>query len=144
METADILTTQESTHVQITNKVPAIGPPWQCCSSQGALCQAVSGQKKIDYWNGTSGAVPPLPNTPSWHGAQLKHRGNFTFTLTVTLFLWFCSEWLLAVSKNNVCLKGTKISGYWRHPNNVTTALKAVPRQEFQKCFQQWQVASLG
>jgi hypothetical protein len=27
------------------------------------------------------GAIPPLPNTPSWHGAQLKHRGNFTFTL---------------------------------------------------------------
>jgi hypothetical protein len=20
------------------------------------------------------------PNTPSWHGAQLKHRDNFTFT----------------------------------------------------------------
>jgi len=28
------------------------------------------------------GTIPPLPNTPSWHGAQLKHRGNFTFTLT--------------------------------------------------------------
>jgi hypothetical protein len=26
-----------------------------------------------------SGAIPPLPNTPSWHGAQLKHRENFTF-----------------------------------------------------------------
>jgi len=26
-------------------------------------------------------AIPPLPNTPSWRGAQLKkHRGNFTFT----------------------------------------------------------------
>jgi hypothetical protein len=25
-------------------------------------------------------AVPPLPNTPSWRGAQLKHRDNFTFT----------------------------------------------------------------
>jgi hypothetical protein len=25
------------------------------------------------------GAIPPLPNTPSWHGAQLKHRDNFTF-----------------------------------------------------------------
>jgi hypothetical protein len=22
-------------------------------------------------------AIPPLPNTPSWRGAQLKHRGNF-------------------------------------------------------------------
>jgi hypothetical protein len=26
-------------------------------------------------------AVPPLPSTPSWRGAQLKHRDNFTFTL---------------------------------------------------------------
>jgi hypothetical protein len=23
-----------------------------------------------------------LPNTPLWHGAQLKHRDNFTFTFT--------------------------------------------------------------
>jgi hypothetical protein len=27
-----------------------------------------------------SGAIPPLPNTPSWRGAQLKHTDNFTFT----------------------------------------------------------------
>jgi hypothetical protein len=26
------------------------------------------------------GAIPPLPNTPPWCGAQLKHRDNFTFT----------------------------------------------------------------
>jgi hypothetical protein len=26
------------------------------------------------------GAIAPLPNTPSWRGAQLKHRDNFTFT----------------------------------------------------------------
>jgi hypothetical protein len=26
-----------------------------------------------------SGAIPPLPNTPSWLGAQVKHRDNFTF-----------------------------------------------------------------
>jgi len=49
-----------------------------------ALCQAVSGTK-LNYWTGTS-----------------------------TLFPWFGSEWLLAVSKN-VCIKGTKILGYWRH-----------------------------
>jgi len=23
-----------------------------------------------------SGAIPPLPNTPSWHGAQLKKSGD--------------------------------------------------------------------
>jgi hypothetical protein len=26
-----------------------------------------------------SGAIPPLPNKPSWRSAQLKHRDNFTF-----------------------------------------------------------------
>jgi hypothetical protein len=34
------------------------------------------------------------------------------------------------------------ISGYWRHPkkcDNSTTALKAIPQQELQKCFKQWQ-----
>jgi hypothetical protein len=30
-----------------------------------------------------SGAVPPLPNTPPWRGAQLKH-GDFTFTYGVS------------------------------------------------------------
>jgi len=25
------------------------------------------------------GVIPPLPNTPSWRGAELKHRDNFTF-----------------------------------------------------------------
>jgi hypothetical protein len=28
------------------------------------------------------GVVPPLPNTPSWRGAQWEHRDNFTFYLT--------------------------------------------------------------
>jgi hypothetical protein len=27
------------------------------------------------------GAILPLPNTPSWRGARLKHMDNFTFTL---------------------------------------------------------------
>jgi hypothetical protein len=26
-----------------------------------------------------SGVIPPLLNMPSWRGAQLKHRDNFTF-----------------------------------------------------------------
>jgi hypothetical protein len=31
------------------------------------------------------GAILPLPNMPSWHGAQLKkkYRDNFNFTFTV-------------------------------------------------------------
>jgi len=27
------------------------------------------------------GAIPLLPNTPSWRGAKLKHTDNFTFDL---------------------------------------------------------------
>jgi hypothetical protein len=30
------------------------------------------------------GGIPPLPNTPSWCGAELKHRDNFTFAFTFT------------------------------------------------------------
>jgi hypothetical protein len=32
-----------------------------------------------------SGAIPPLPDSPSWRGAQLKHSDNFTFTFTFTI-----------------------------------------------------------
>jgi len=32
------------------------------------------------------GAVPPLPNMPSWHGAQLEeHRDNFFLCLRFLL-----------------------------------------------------------
>jgi hypothetical protein len=31
------------------------------------------------------GAIPPLPHMPSWRGAQLKHRDDFTFAFTCTL-----------------------------------------------------------
>jgi hypothetical protein len=30
-----------------------------------------------------SGAISPLPNTPSWRGAQLKHRESFTFFIVL-------------------------------------------------------------
>jgi len=29
------------------------------------------------------GAIHPLPNMPSQHGAQLKHRDNFAFTKSI-------------------------------------------------------------
>jgi hypothetical protein len=54
-------------------------PPWQCSSSEGALCQVVS-VPTIDYWK--------------W---------------TRTLFPCFCSKLLMAVFENKFCLKGTKI-----------------------------------
>jgi hypothetical protein len=31
------------------------------------------------------GVIPPLPNTLSWRGAQLKHRGTFTCSINVKL-----------------------------------------------------------
>jgi hypothetical protein len=34
-----------------------------------------------------SGAISPLPNTPSWRGAWLKHRDDFTFTFTSRSFM---------------------------------------------------------
>jgi hypothetical protein len=80
-------------------------PPWQCSSSQGALCQAVSAQKSI---------------------TEIEHPPYYPE---------IDSEWLVAVSKNKVCLKGTKILGYWTYPKNVTTPLKAIPQQGFQKRF---------
>jgi hypothetical protein len=73
-------------------------PPWQCSSSEGALCQELTGQNWLLKCN-----THPIP------------------------LIWL----QMAISKNKVCLKGTKILGFWRHPKNVTTALKAVPQQEF-------------
>jgi hypothetical protein len=32
----------------------------------------------------TRGAILPLPNTPFWRGAQLKHKYNFAFNFTFT------------------------------------------------------------
>jgi len=37
-------------------------------------------------WSRKLGAIPPLLNTPSWRGAQLKHRDNFTFTFNSDVF----------------------------------------------------------
>jgi hypothetical protein len=31
--------------------------------------------------SGMRGAISHSPNTPSWRGAQLKHRDDFTFSL---------------------------------------------------------------
>jgi hypothetical protein len=57
-----------------------------------------------------SGAVPPLPNTPSWRGARLgEHRDNFTLftfynhsiilvlTMQQVLHFFYCVQRNLAV-----------------------------------------------
>jgi hypothetical protein len=43
-----------------------------------------------------SGTIPPLPNTPSWRGAPLKHRNNFTFyniRVDIRELVWEGVEW---------------------------------------------------
>jgi hypothetical protein len=72
-------------------------------------CQAVSG-----------------PEINKWNGAP-------------TLFPWFGLKWLLAVTRNKVCLEGMKISRHWRYQKNMTMVLKAIPQGEFHKCSHQWQ-----
>jgi hypothetical protein len=65
------------------------------------------------------GAIPPLPNTPSWRGAELEHRDNFTFTFTDTGFEVFTAVkvrvpmsfdamqccWKISVFRRNFTLK---------------------------------------
>jgi hypothetical protein len=50
-----------------------------------------------------SGAKPPLPNTPSWRGAQLKHRDNFYLSHDNVPPVPFCSIYspLIMFDKNN-------------------------------------------
>jgi hypothetical protein len=70
------------------------------CSSSQSALCQEVSGTEIDYWNGTP-----------------------------TLFPRFGSKWLL-FPKREVYLKGTKISGYRKHPKKIWTL--------FQKCFQQW------
>jgi len=46
--------------------------------------------------------------------------------------------------KNKVCLKGTQILGYWKHPKKMWRRRWKLFHTGFQKCFQHWQTASLG
>jgi hypothetical protein len=60
-----------------------------------------------------------------------------------TRFPWFGCEWLLAVSRNKVCLNGTKISGYWRHPKRCDDGAESystigVPKNVFQQRQHRW------
>jgi len=50
--------------------------PFRSVSSGSEFC----GQFLNTINNTVFSSPPPLPNTPSWRGAQLKHRDTFTFT----------------------------------------------------------------
>jgi hypothetical protein len=62
---------------------------------------------------------------------------------TLMLFLWFGSKWLLAVSKNTVYLKETKISGYQSHPTKCDDGTESYSITGVPKIFPTM-VASLG
>jgi hypothetical protein len=48
------------------------------------------------------GVIPPLPNTPSWRGAQLKYRDNFTGLRSKPLVLGISQDLeLLTVTSAN-------------------------------------------
>jgi hypothetical protein len=51
---------------------------------------------------------------------------NRTLKWNTALSIRFGSSWLLVpLSGNNVCLKGTKISGYWRHAKQCDDSAKS-------------------
>jgi hypothetical protein len=50
------------------------------------------------------GAIPPLPNTPSWHGAQLKHEEDFTLTITQR------SGWVEVLLEEKCTVDNTSVS----------------------------------
>jgi hypothetical protein len=54
-----------------------------------------------------SGAIPPLPHTPSWHGVQLKHRDNFTFYLYHT----YLHHWRHGTKCRELPLDGNRSKG---------------------------------
>jgi len=55
------------------------------------------------------GAVPPLPNTLSWRGAELKHRDNFTFYLIYAIFISMKLPVLLAITEDFTVHTPTRI-----------------------------------
>jgi hypothetical protein len=62
-----------------------------------------------------SGAIPRLPNTPSWRGAQLKHRDNFTFTF------FFCSCLICGKSDSNFSLNNNSVKVCFQRPDTFST-----------------------
>jgi hypothetical protein len=72
------------------------------------------------------GAIPPLPNTPSWRGAQSNRRDNFTFTFKVTklgiriikpLIMYFFQ------SSCHLLIQYTPHTDVFTHPVNCHTKL---------------------
>jgi hypothetical protein len=60
------------------------------------------------------GAIPPLPNTPSWHGAQFKkHSDNFTFTLHSSDDNTVITSRMIRCAGNVACIWKQLYTRYW-------------------------------
>jgi len=153
METANISTTQESLHVQIINEDIAhhfllisrimlcLNYSTRANSQPSLLCKNIeavmwsSAYKKLELW------------LHSWilhHDNAAAHKCSLSssFCPKNRLLKWntHCilligSEWLLAVSKDKVCLKGAKISGYWKHPKKVWQGTRSCSATGVAKMF---------
>jgi hypothetical protein len=51
------------------------------------------------------GGISPLLNTPSWRGAQLKHRDNFTLLYSIIEKAEECRYWKKVTSDFSVSFK---------------------------------------
>lgn len=66
-----------------------------------------------------------------------KRHGSLT---PRPLFAWLCSVWLLFVPKNE---EGHERTSFWQHDNvkkKLRMELVNIQTDEFEKCFQQWQL----
>jgi hypothetical protein len=159
METADIQTTQGNSHIEITyQENPHYSLRYQVhCSlwihstrpnrNQASYMEILKQlheaacRKRTEFC--PNDWILDHCNAAAYNVLSLKPRVSGlkinSWNWTPILFPWFGSEWLLVDSKNKICPKGTKISGYWNIQNNMTKPLKAIPQQKFQNTFQQRQ-----
>jgi hypothetical protein len=155
--TPHIPTTQENSHVEITNEDNAFFLPsisglmftWSSFYTTKQSTKLVTSMWK--YWSAYMRlCVEKKPwslaqrlDSPPWHCSRLHgvlcqalSGQKFDYwNRTSISFPWFGSVWLLVVSVNKICLKRDETFRILK----TFTALKAVPQQEFQKYFKQWQ-----
>jgi hypothetical protein len=67
------------------------------------------------------------PNMPSWHGAQLKHRDNFTFTFTLLSCFSPLSDAFYYPSRKNVSFVLMSVCVWMQVKSAATTWLPCVP-----------------
>jgi hypothetical protein len=69
-----------------------------------------------------SGAIPPLPNTPSWRGAHLKHRGSFTVSYIIYVDdIWDSSVSEVTGYRGSISDRGNDVSSSSPRPDPFCT-----------------------